>query len=52
MSDDREQRQDVSDETQAIREHERQAREHAPDEAPPEERGEANTASEAADLHG
>ena len=52
MQDDREQRQDVTDEAQQMREHEREARERAPEEQRPEERGDANTASEAADLGG
>ncbi len=50
MAEDRERSQDVSEAERQMREQEREAREHAPEERRPEERGEANTASEAADI--
>ena len=52
MSEERQDAQDVAEQTREVREHEQAAREHAPEEQRPEERGPANTAGEAADLQG
>ena len=50
MAEERKQQQDVGEEAREMREHEQQAREHAAEEQRPEERDDANTAGEAADL--
>ncbi len=50
MAEEPERSQGVSDKERQMREQEREAREHAPEERRPEERGAANTASEAADI--
>ncbi len=52
MTEEREQGQDVGDEADEMREHEQEAREREQHEGRPEERGDANTASEAADVQG
>ena len=52
MTEERQQGQDVGDEASEMREHEQEARERERHEGRPEDRGEANTAGEAADLQG